>query len=278
MTAIPKKNAKMFAGWILKLIMIVPFMIPFYIAFIYAFKTREEITFTKLAFPSVFHLSNFVDGIAKSNFWNALKNSVICTIPVVIMLTLFCALGAYIIARRKSKFYNAVYYLMVGAMIIPYQVIMTPLYMNLKSMGLINTLGGFILTRTGFQIAFTLLVITGFVKNVPIELEEAAMIDGAGQYRTFWSICFPLMQPVIYTSVILNTLYTWNDFQVSLTILQRESIRTIPLMQFYFFGENTSALNLAFAVFLLSMIPILILYFALQRYIIAGITSGAVKG
>ena len=273
-----KKRLLGAAGYLAKTMLVVPFLVPFYIAFIYAFKTREEITFTKLAFPTHLQLSNFSEGIAKADFWNALTNSVTVTIPTVLMLTIFCSMGAYIIARRKSKFYNAIYYTMVGAMIIPFQVIMTPLYMDLRAFGLINTLLGFVLTRTGFQIAFSLLVITGFVKNIPVELEQAAMIDGAGKYRTYWSVTFPLMKPVIITSVILNALYTWNDFQVSLVILQRESIRTLPLMQFYFFGENTSALNLAFAVFLLSMIPILLMYIILQRYIISGITAGAIKG
>jgi len=253
-------------------------MIPFYIAFIYAFKSKMEITFTGIAFPNPMRWENFPQAIKVTNFWNALTNSLITTVPVVVMLTIFCSMGAYIVARRNTGFYNFVYYTMVGAMLIPFQVIMTPLYLDLKNFGLINTLLGFILTRTGFQIAFSLLLMTGFVKNVPLEIEESANIDGAGKYKTFWQITFPLMRPIIFTTLILNTLYTWNDFQVAVTVLQTKNIRTLPLMQFYFFGENSANLNLAFAAFLLSMLPILVLYFTMQKYILSGITSGAIKG
>jgi raffinose/stachyose/melibiose transport system permease protein len=265
-------------SYFLKVLMVAPFMLPFYIAFTYAFKSKTEITFTGIAFPDPMRWENFPLAIEITNFWNALANSLITTIPVVIMLTIFCSMGAYIIARRNTRFFNFVYYVMVGAMLIPFQVIMTPLYLDLKIFGLINTHLGFILTRTGFQIAFSLLLMTGFVKNVPLEIEESANIDGAGKYKTFWQITFPLMRPIIFTTVILNTLYTWNDFQVAVTILQTTEIRTLPLMQFYFFGENSANLNLAFAAFLLSMLPILVLYFTLQRYILSGITSGAIKG
>jgi raffinose/stachyose/melibiose transport system permease protein len=248
------------------------------IAFIYAFKSKMEITFTGIAFPNPMRWENFPQAIKVTNFWNALINSLITTVPVVVMLTIFCSMGAYIVARRNTGFYNFVYYTMVGAMLIPFQVIMTPLYLDLKNFGLINTLLGFILTRTGFQIAFSLLLMTGFVKNVPLEIEESANIDGAGKYKTFWQITFPLMRPIIFTTLILNTLYTWNDFQVAVTVLQTKNIRTLPLMQFYFFGENSANLNLAFAAFLLSMLPILVLYFTMQKYILSGITSGAIKG
>ena len=116
------------------------------------------------------------------------------------------------------------------------------------------------------------------MKSIPRELEEAASIDGAGVYGIFWKIVFPLMKPIIFTSVVLNALNVWNDFQMSLTLLQKKEVRTIPLTQYFFFGENNIELGLAFALFLLSMIPILILYLCLQKYIISGITSGAVKG
>ena len=171
-------------SYLLKVLMVLPFMIPFYIAFIYAFKSKMEITFTGIAFPNPMRWENFPQAIKVTNFWNALINSLITTVPVVVMLTIFCSMGAYIVARRNTGFYNFVYYTMVGAMLIPFQVIMTPLYLDLKNFGLINTLLGFILTRTGFQIAFSLLLMTGFVKNVPLEIEESANIDGAGKYKT----------------------------------------------------------------------------------------------
>lgn len=275
---ITKKTATNFLFTFVKCIVALVVISPFYIALIYSVKSKEEITFQRLEFPTVIHWDNFTRGIELSNFWVALKNSAVSTVISVIVVTVICSMAAYIIARKNNKFYNTIYYLFLGAMIIPFQSIMTPLYMDLKKFGLIDNIVGFTMVKIGFQIAFTVLIITGFVKNIPKELEEAAHIDGAGLYQTYWSIVFPLMKPIILTSVVLNALNVWNDFQIAVTILQKDEVRTLPLTQYYFFGENSIELGLAFAVFVLSMIPILILYLTLQKYIISGITSGAVKG
>jgi raffinose/stachyose/melibiose transport system permease protein len=263
---------------VLKAVIALVFLSPFYVALIYSVKSKQEIAFNRLAFPTVFHWDNFSRGIEMSNFFSAVKNSALSTVVTVVVLTIICSMAAYIIARKNNKFYNTVYYIFIAAMIIPFQSIMTPLYINLKSFALIDNLFGFILAKIGFQIAFTILIITGFVKSIPLELEEAAAIDGASRYGTFWKVVFPLMKPIIFTSVVLNSLSVWNDFQVSVVILQKVNVRTISLTQFYFFGENSIELGLAFAVFVLSMIPIIILYLLLQKYIISGITAGAIKG
>jgi raffinose/stachyose/melibiose transport system permease protein len=267
--------------WIAKVMVLIAaaaFTFPFYISFVYAFKSNQEIAFIGIAFPKQFHWENFSKAIEMSNFFSALKNSLLTTIPTVLILTLVCSMATYVIARNNNLFYNAWFYLFLGAILIPFQAIMLPLYINLKNWGLLNTVSGFVLTKAGFLIAYTILIVTGFVKGIPKEMEESAGIDGAHPYTVFWRIVFPLLKPIVLTSVILNTLYTWNDFEISLIVLQKNDIRTLPLMQYFFFGENSSELNLAFATFILSMIPILILYFILQRYIITGIMTGAVKG
>lgn len=263
---------------LLKALIAIPFIGPFYIALIYSVKSKQEITFSRLGFPKTIHWDNFTRGIQMSNFWTAAKNSTITTAVIIIVLTVICTMASYIIARKNTRFYNTIYFIMLGAMIIPYQSIMTPMYVDLKHLNLVNTLTGFTITKISFQIAFTILVVTGFVKSIPLELEEAASIDGASIYGVFWRIVFPLMKPIVVTSLVLNALNSWNDFQVAVSILQKSKVRTIPLTQYYFFGENSVELGLAFAVFVLSMIPILILYFSLQKYIISGITAGAVKG
>ena len=251
---------------------------PFYIAIIYSVKSKPELVTNRLAFPKTIHWDNFIRAIETSNFGLAIKNSLVTTVAAVLVITLICTMSAYIIARKNNRFYNTIYYIFVGAMIIPFQSIMTPLYVDMNHWGLLNTLHGFIMAKIGFQIAFTVLLVSGFVKSIPKELEEAAAIDGAGIYSVFFRIVFPLMKPIILTSVVLNTLNVWNDFQMSLTLLQRKEVRNVPLTQYFFFGENSVELGLAFALFLMSMIPILILYLTLQKYIIGGITSGAVKG
>ena len=263
---------------ILKLVVTLFVISPFYIAVIYSVKSKPEMVSNRLAFPKVIHWDNFTRAIETSNFGLAMKNSLFTTVAAVLVITLICTMSAYIIARKNNRFYNAVYYIFVGAMIIPFQSIMTPLYIDMTKWRLLNTLYGFIMSKIGFQIAFTVLLVSGFVKGIPRELEEAAAIDGAGIYSIFFRIVFPLMKPIILTSVVLNTLNVWNDFQMSLTLLQKKTVRNVPLTQYFFFGENSIELGLAFALFILSMIPILILYLTLQKYIIGGITSGAVKG
>ena len=263
---------------ILKLVVTLFVISPFYIAVIYSVKSKPEMVSNRLAFPKVIHWDNFTRAIETSNVGLAMKNSLFTTVVAVLVITLICTMSAYIIARKNNRFYNAVYYIFVGAMIIPFQSIMTPLYIDMTKWRLLNTLYGFIMAKIGFQIAFTVLLVSGFVKGIPRELEEAAAIDGAGIYSIFFRIVFPLMKPIILTSVVLNTLNVWNDFQMSLTLLQKKTVRNVPLTQYFFFGENSIELGLAFALFILSMIPILILYLTLQKYIIGGITSGAVKG
>ena len=263
---------------VFKLLVTLLVISPFYIAIIYSVKSKPELVTNRLALPKVIHWDNFTRAIETSNFGLALKNSLITTVVAVFVITLICTMSAYIIARKNNRFYNTIYYIFVGAMIIPFQSIMTPVYVDMNHWGMLNTLSGFILAKIGFQIAFTVLLVSGFVKNIPRDLEEAAAIDGAGIYGIFFRIVFPLMKPIILTSVVLNTLNVWNDFQMSLTLLQRKEVRNVPLTQYFFFGENSVELGLAFALFLLSMIPILVLYLALQKYIIGGITSGAVKG
>ena len=251
---------------------------PFYIAMIYSVKSKQEMVTDRLAFPKTIHWDNFTRAIETSNFGLALKNSLVTTVLAVIFITLICTMASYIIARKNNRFYNLIYYLFVGAMIIPFQSIMTPLYIDMTRWKLLNTLHGFIFAKIGFQIAFTVLLVSGFVKSIPKELEEAASIDGAGMYAVFFQIVCPLMKPIVLTSIVLNALNVWNDFQMSLTLLQQKQVRNIPLTQYFFFGENSIELGLAFALFILSIIPILALYLTLQKYIIGGITQGAVKG
>ncbi len=271
-------HAKVLIIRFIMLLVALLFFAPFYVAFVYSFKTNPEITFTGLSFPQVFHWENYAQAIEMSNFWKALYNTVYTTVPTVVIITVVSIMAAYIIARNNTKFYNGIYYLMVGAIVIPFQAIMLPLYVNLKNFGMLNNLWGFIIVKCGFLIAFNILLVTGFVKTVPKELEEAASIDGAGFLRTFWQIVFPLLKPIIFTSVVLNTVYTWNDFQIALVILQKAKVRTLPLTQFYFFGEHSIQLNLAFAAFIMSMIPLLVIYFMFQKYIVNGVMAGSVKG
>lgn len=256
------------------------FVSPLYISFVYALKTPAEMgTGTPLALPDSFYLGNFRDVIVKNrDFQSGFVNSLITTTAIVLILTVITPMASYVLARSRHKAYNLIYYIFLMGILIPFQCIMFPTYVNLKAIGLMNSLPGFIIVRTGFQIGICVLITTDFVRTVPVELEEAANIDGASIFATFWRVVFPLMKPINVTMLVLNTLFSWNDFYVSVTILQSSQYRTLPLAQFVYRSESGVDVNLAFAFFTLCMIPVLILYLFAQRYIVSGIMSGAVKG
>jgi raffinose/stachyose/melibiose transport system permease protein len=252
---------------------------PFYLCLIYAFKAPSDIVFGKLGPPSYLYLGNISAVLFKNTlFFSALKNSIIVTVPSVLILQVVCSTGAYVLARNQNFICKAIYSLFVASILIPFQSVMLSTYIDLKSVNLINTRLGFVLVRVGFTIAFNSLIITSFVKSIPIALEEAASIDGAGRFTTFWKVVFPLMQPVNLSVLVLNFLFIWDDFGIALIILQKARVRTLPMAQYSYFGEISTDLHGAFAFTFLSMIPVVLLYLFFQKYIVEGVTSGAVKG
>ena len=254
------------------------FLFPFYIAVAYAFKSRVETSKSPISFPKSLYLDNFKAALKLPNYFHTFMNSVVVVTFVVLLVVITCSMAAYIIVRKNNKFYNTFYYTFQLSILLPFPAIMFPLYVLLKDMGMINTLSGLIISQTGILIGFYTFLYAGFIKTVPIELEEAARIDGCSRFRTFFQIVFPLLKPITMTIVILAFLASWNDFIVAMIVAQKPAVRTLPLLQFYFFGEYSSEINLAFAAVLLSMAPVMILYFALQKYIVGGVTAGAVKG
>lgn len=257
----------------------VVWLAPFYIAVVYAFKDPADTVFGKLGPPSFLYLDNFKEVLLENKlFFSALKNSVLVTIPVTVALQMICSTSAYVLARNNGRFFKMIYAMFTASILIPFQSVMLPVYLNLKSVDLINNLWGFILIRIGFTVAFDTILITSFVKTIPAALEEAASIDGAGRFAVFWKIVYPTMQPVNITVMVLNILFTWNDYNIALITLQKTAVRTLPMAQYIYFGETTTQLNPAFAFAALSMLPVVALYLFFQKYIVEGIVAGAVKG
>jgi len=254
-------------------------LVPFYISFLYSIKSHSGISLNRLAWPSVPTLDNYLRVIRENKYVAiGFKNSLITTVPTVLILLFSTSMASFVLARNSGRFYKIMYALFISGILVPFQCIMLSLYMNIYNLGLASSNLGFILARSGFQVSISVLTVTGFVKTVPRDMEEAAAIDGCGKFRTFWSIIFPLMTPVNMTQIVLNTLFVWNDYSVAVVLLRSDNSRTLPLAQIVYFGENMTELNLAFAFFILAMIPILILYLSTQKYIVSGIMSGAVKG
>ena len=233
---------------------------PFYVALCYAFKSKEEFAKTKLAFPTSLFWGNFQDAFAIDNYFTSVRNSFVVAIVMVVVIVVFCSMGAYIIARKRNTFYSAVFYVF-----------------QLSDISALNTLWGLALAQAGVNVGYYVFLYTGFIKSVPVSLEEAATIDGCNRYQTFFYIVFPLLKPITMTVIVLSFLASWNDFIISMIICQRETVRTLPLMQFFFFGEYSSNVSVAFAAALIAMLPAVIVYFCAQKYIVAGMTAGAVK-
>jgi len=265
---------------VIVLLMVVAIVLtPFYISFLYSIKTHSDISLNRLAWPQNPTLENYSRVIHENKYVAiGFKNSILTTIPTTLILLVTTSMASYVLARNNTPFYKVMYTLFISGILVPFQCIMLPLYMNIYNMGLASTNLGFILARSGFQVSISVLSITGFVKGIPRDLEQAANIDGCGKMRTFWQIVFPLMTPINVTQMVLNTLFVWNDYSTAVVLLRDDTSRTLPLAQIIYFGENMTELNLAFAFFMLAMIPILILYLSTQRFIVSGIMSGAVKG
>lgn len=271
------KKIKLSANVLTLSMMCVLMLAPFYVAVCYAFKSRTDFVKTKLAFPTSLYLDNFREAVAVPNYFTAFKNSVIVAACMVLLIVLVSSTGAYIITRRNNKFYNMFYYVFQLVILIPFQTLMFPLYRELNAIHALNTLWGLVLAQIGMNVGYVVFLYAGFIKGVPISLEEAAELDGCNKYQIFFRIVFPLLKPINMTVFVLSFLNSWNDFAISMIICQKKGMRTIPMMQYAFFGEYSSNVSVAFAGALIAMVPAVVVYFLAQKYIVAGMTAGAVK-
>ncbi len=255
------------------------FLFPILLAVNTSLKTKLETAEAVLSLPGSFYFNNYMQGMEKSNFSKSLLNSIIVTVPSVSLIVLISALGGYTIARngKKSILLHSMDKVYLASLMIPFQILMIPVYKMFKTLHLQNSLIGMILMMTGYSIAYATFLYVGFVKSIPIELEEAAIIDGCGPYVKFFKIVFPLLKPISATVASLHVMWIWNDFNISLVLLQKDAVRTLTIKQFYFFGEYASDYGMAFAASILCMIPILVCFLFMQKYIVTGITAGAVK-
>ena len=254
-------------------------LLPFYVAVVYSFRSPDFITVNRLVWPDQPTWNNYYKVIYENaSFLTGYKNSIINTIPTVTILMLFTSMAAWVLARHDTPFYKVMYAILTLGLLIPFQCFELPLYINWYNAGLVSTNLGFIIARAGLQISISLTAITGFVKTVPRDLEDAASIDGCNRFQCFWQVVFPLMTPINVTQLVLNTLFIWNDYGTSIILLRKKESFSLTLAQIVYFNENTQLLNEAFAFFIMAMIPILVLYLSMQKHIVSGITAGAVKG
>ncbi|WP_068778432.1 carbohydrate ABC transporter permease [Paenibacillus sp. GM2] len=252
-------------------------LFPLYMTVSIALKNPEEMAQSIFALPTGLHFDNFTRAIEATDFFSAFKNSFVITFFSVGFVLLTNSLVSYAVARNMNhKFFKGLYFYFISAMFIPFQIIMLPV-VKLTTDLKMNNIPGLIILYIVYGLAFNIFVYVGYIRSIPLELEEAATVDGATTYGTFWRIIFPLLAPINATVAILSCLSTWNDFMLPLIILSKPKSYTLPLVQYVFQGQFSTDYNLAFASYLLALAPMVIVYIFAQKWIINGITQGAVK-
>ena len=257
-------------------------LFPLYMTIIIAFKNPSEMTNDvagALAFPSSWKLDNFKEAMEVTNFWHTLGNSLLITIATIVLTLLIHSLAGYVIGRNmaRKKGYRFIYFYIVSGMFVPFAILMMPLVKETAILGLDNRLG-VILLYLVFYMPMNVMLYSGYLKNIPLAMEEAAEIDGASAWKTYWTVIFPMMKPMHATVAVLTALGTWNDVMTPLVIMSGTKGTTLPLAQLNFQTQFGTNYNLAFASYLLALIPILIFYVLCQKQILNGVANGAVKG
>lgn len=263
--------------YIIALIVAFIYIFPFWLILNNAFKARLVILQNPISLPENFNLKNFTDAFTRMNYPAALMNSIIITVIAGIILIVFPSMLAYYLSRFDYRANKIIFIILVMSMIIPFQALMIPFVSIYGSLGMLNNTIVLIYFYLGFGVSLSTFMYHGFIKTLPIALEEAAYIDGANRFQIFWQVVFPMLQPITATIAILNALWIWNDFLLPSLVLFL-SARTLPLSTYSFFGQYTSNYGMAMAGLVLSITPIVIFYLVMQRNIISGITNGAVKG
>lgn len=252
-------------------------LFPLYMTVMIAVKSPQEMASSVLAWPKAWQWSNFSEAIRMTNFFHAFKNSLIVTVCSVAFTLLTNSMVAYAVSRNMGKlFFRSLYYYFVSALFVPFPIIMLPIVKETAKLGM-NNQAGLIILYVVYGIAFNMFLYVGYLKSVPVELEEAAMMDGASVWGTFWKIIFPLLAPINATVGILTCIWAWNDFLLPLIILSKPSMATLPLAQYIFQSKFGVHYNYAFASYLMALSPMILIYVIAQRWVISGVLRGVVK-
>lgn len=254
-------------------------MFPIYMGLINSFKTDGEILNNIIALPKKILFSNYIDAFKKTNFIRSFFNTLIIVIVGLSGIITFSSMAGYKLSRSSSKLSKFFFSLFVMSMLIPFHSIMITLVKMSRLLGVQGSTVGLGFIYIGLGVPMAIFLYHGFVKSIPLELDEAAVMDGCGEFRYFFTIIFPLLFPITATVAILNTLWIWNDFLLPLLMLTDSDNYTILLSTNMLFGQyNNNDWSAILATLILAMLPVVILYLILQKYITKGISDGAIKG
>ena len=283
-----KKSSKIIFT-ILGTIVAVYTLFPFYLVVLNTFKNANGIVSNPVGFGGVSFsqlMANISAVVNNSNFnfWYAFGTSVIITVLSLVLLALFGGMAAWVICRNKTKWSTAIYMVFIASMIIPFQVVMLPLISTFRDVSqfigisMLQSIPGIVFAYCGFGGAMTVFILTGFIKGIPYELEEAAAIDGCSPEGTFFRIIFPLLTPVITTVTILNGMWIWNDYLLpSLMLGQNGKVKTLPVAVQVFVGSYVKQWDLILTAALLAIVPMIVIFLVAQKQIMNGMVEGAIK-
>ena len=278
MKAVKKPRLHDFILFLILVLIAIIFIYPILFALQSAFKSNGDILKNPVAFPTSLYTQNFKDLFEQSDFLTAIIHSVILTVVSEVLIVFIVPMAAYAIERRSSRFTKFLYSFFIAGMMIPFHLYMFPLFKEMKVFHIFGTMAGPIVSYIAGSVAFGTLLYCSFLKTVPVEIEEAAMIDGCTPFQTFWRVTFPLLGPCTGSMVILNGLGIWNDYLMPYLALPSGKAKTITVEIASFVGQYTARWDIVFAGTIISIVPALIIFCMFQKYFVKGITAGGAKG
>lgn len=274
------KKSKIILILILTVISVL-FIAPIVIVFMNSFKSKLFINSTPFAFPnadSFVGLANYGEGMIKTGFLQAFFITLFITVASVVLIVLLTSMTAWYLVRVKSHFTKVLYYLFAFAMIVPFQMVMFTL-VKVSNMFKLDNLIGIVFIYVGFGAGLSVFMFTGFIKSIPVSLEEAAMIDGCSIMKIYFNVVLPVIRPTVMTVAILNAMWIWNDYLLPSLVLDQRKYKTVPMaVQYLKGGYGSVDMGAMMGTLVLAIVPIIIFYLFCQRYIIEGVVAGAVKG
>lgn len=255
------------------------FVAPLFIILNYSFKGKRELYLSSpLALPESLNFDNYAAAFKKLDLGTTFVNTLFYTVTSVLILAILCGMTAWAIARCKRKFFKFAYVYFIVGILIPYQALFLPIYIIGYRLNLTNTRYGIIFMYVATGISFGVFLMTSFMSTVPLELEEAARIDGCSVFRTYFSVVLPLLKPAMATLVIMQAFQIWNDYLLASLYVSKKQLKTLTVAIQSLFSAQSSDYTTAMAAIVISVLPIAVLFLSLQKYFIKGMTVGAVKG
>lgn len=260
------------------------YLFPIYIIIANSFKDRSQLYENILALPSGIGFEYYIRAMEKMNFVKSFSNSLLVTLVSIVIIVVLASMTAWMLVRNNNKISKILFMVFIATMLIPFQTLMMPLMQEMGwirdnlHLPMLDSLFGLIYMNVGFGASMAVFLYHGFIKAVPVSLEEAATIDGCNKFGVFWKIVFPMLRPTTATVAILDVIWIWNDYLLPSLVISSKAFRTIPLSTASFFGQFTIQWNMAMAGLTLTIIPVIAFYLSAQKYIIKGVAAGAVKG